>query len=173
FFTDFSKLYTLAQMLVLTGNSTNRIEQLYLTNPNVNYPVSIEVMAAVIDDQYSFFKDVTNQSGLSFTGLKYTDILTHVVNESIVIMSDDLVPTPIAYLMLSDINSIESLGRVLVIDDSSIGKIFLEFSTNYDATQAQSLLNWVLEVPGRVIQDQVPENDDIPPVIYFTSLVYS
>lgn len=168
---DFSKIYSMAQLLVLTGNSTHRVQQLYLTNPNPNYPVYLDVMAAVIDDQYSFFQDVTNQSGLSFTGLKYTDILTHVVNQSIVIMSSDLVPSPIAYIMLADINTIERLGRILIIDDSAIGKIFLEFISDFDAIQAQSLLSWVMEAPGRIIQDLSPVADLVLPIIYFTPIV--
>lgn len=171
YYTDFSKIYSFAQLLVLTGNSTHRVQQLYLTNPNVNYPVYLDIMAAVIDEEYSFFSDVTNQSGLSFTGLKYTDIITHVVDESIAILSSDLVPSPIAYLMLSDINSIERLSRVLIIDDASVGKIFLEFVTETDAIQALSLLNWVMEAPGRVIQDLDPVSDLIVPIIYFTPLV--
>lgn len=171
FANDFSKIYSMAQLLVMTGNSTHRVQQLYLTNPNPNYPVYLDVMCAVIDDEYSFFEDVTNQSGLSFTGLRYTDILTHVVNQSIVLMSDDLVPSPIAYIMLADINSIERLGRILVIDDSAIGKIYLDFISDFDAIQAQSLLGWVLEAPDRIIQDLAPVADLVVPIIYFTPIV--
>jgi hypothetical protein len=45
-----------SEMMVLTGNSKRRIPQLFLSNPNENYPVTIEVMIAVIDDNQSFFK---------------------------------------------------------------------------------------------------------------------
>ncbi len=171
FYTDFSKLYSMAQMLVLTGNSTHRVQQIYLTNPNINYPVYLDVMCAVIDDNYSFFQDVTNQSGLSFAGLRYTDILTHVVNESIVLMSSDLVPSPMAYIMLANINTIERLGRILIVDDSAIGKMFLEFISDFDAAQAQSILSWVMEAPDRVIQDLDPISDMVVPTIYFTNIV--
>lgn len=172
YYTDFSKIYSFAQMLTLTGNSTHRVQQLYLTNPNTKYPVYLDIMAAVIDDQYSFFQDITNQSGLSFTGLRYTDIVTHVVDESIAIMSNELIPTAIAYIMLANINSLERLGRVVIIDDAATGRIFLEFLTDYDAVQALSLLNWVMEEPGRIIQNLSPIEDTIIPVIYFTPLVY-
>ena len=171
FYTDFSKLYSMAQMLVLTGNSTHRVQQIYLTNPNVNYPVYLDVMCAVIDDNYSFFQDVTNQSGLSFAGLRYTDILTHVVNESIVLMSADLVPSPMAYIMLANINTIERLGRILIVDDSAVGKMFLEFISDFDAAQAQSILSWVMEAPDRIIHDLSPVADLVIPIIYFTPTV--
>jgi hypothetical protein len=171
FYTDFSKIYSMAQLLVLTGNSTHRVQQIYLTNPNPNYSVYLDVMCAVIDDNYSFFQDVVNQGGLSFNGLRYGDILTHIVDESIVLMSNELVPSPMAYITLSNINSIEKLGRILIIDDSSIGRIFLEFISEFDSIQAQSLLSWVLEAPGRIIQDLSPVVDLISPVIYFTPIV--
>ncbi len=171
FYTDPNKIYTMAQLLVLTGNSTNRIQQLYLSNPNANYPVYIDVMIAVIDDDYSFFQDATNQAGLSFTGLRYTDILTYVVNESIVIMSNNTIPSPIAYLVIDNINSFERVGKIIIIDDSGVGTIFLEFNTENDALQALSLINWVTSGVGRIIQDLDPVADLVPPVVYFTPIV--
>lgn len=45
----------MSQFMLLTGNSTNRIPQLFLTNPNPNYSVSLEIMVAIIDDLDSFF----------------------------------------------------------------------------------------------------------------------
>lgn len=171
YYDDFARIYTFAQVLILTGNSTHRIPQLYLSNPNTKYEVSLEIMAAVIDDEYSFFTDVTNQSGLSFNGLTYKSIVTHVVDESIAILNDDDIPTPIAYIQLANINSIERIGRILIIDDETIGRLYLDFLSEYDAVQALSLINWVLEEPGRVIQDLDPIADSIDPIVYFTSNV--
>ena len=54
FYDDVSRVNSMAQLLVLTGNSSNRIPQLFLTNPNSKYPVTLDVMVAVIDDN-SFF----------------------------------------------------------------------------------------------------------------------
>ena len=85
YYDDLGRTNHFAQMMVLTGNSTNRIPQLYLTNPNSKYPVSIDVMVAVIDDQTSIFNDILNQSSTTFTGLEYTDIKTCVINESILV----------------------------------------------------------------------------------------
>jgi len=56
YYDDITKVNSMAQMLVLTGNSTNRIPQLFLTNPNEKYGVSLEVMIAVIDDNSSYFE---------------------------------------------------------------------------------------------------------------------
>lgn len=55
-FDDIKYKGVVSEMMVLTGNSKKRIPQLFLSNPNENYPVNIEVMIAVIDDNQSFFK---------------------------------------------------------------------------------------------------------------------
>lgn len=172
FFDDFSSIYSMSNLLVLTGNSSNRIKQIYLTNPNIKYAVSLDVMVGVIDDNYSFFNDVVNQSGLSFTGLEFTDIITHIVDESIAILSNDLIPLPICYIMIANIDSIEKNSKILIIDDSSIGKIFMEFITEYDATQAFSILELVRNTPGVIIQELSPAADTTDPVIYFEPIVY-
>lgn len=158
-----------AQLLVLTGNSSNRIPQLYLNNPNTKYPVILDVMVGVIDDSYSFFNDDINQSGTSFTGLEYTDIKSFVVGESIAVYDKNVPAKALIYLGLSFINSISLNGTFLVIDDESYGSVFLHFLTEYDAIQAHSLLNYVLEHPSINIDNIIPENDGTAPIIYFNS----
>jgi hypothetical protein len=171
FYDDLTKVYTFSQMMVLTGNSTNRIKQLYLTNPNSKYDVQLEVMIGIIDDNYSFFNDTLNQSGTSFTGLEYTDIHSYIVGESIVINDKSVPAKPLIYITLNNIQSIERTGTVLIIDDSSLGTIFLQFLTINDAAQAQSLLNYVLENPNIDIDNLPIIEDIIDPTLYFYSNV--
>lgn len=161
--------FTFAQLLVLTGNSTNRVPQLYLTNPSVKYPVILDIMVGVIDDNYSFFNDTLNQSGSTFTGLEFTDIQSFVVGESIVIYDKGIPPKPLIYFGLPYINSIALNGTFLIIDDESQGTIFLNFLTEYDAAQAHSLLNYVLEHPNVDISTLVPPYDEVVPVIYWNA----
>ena len=160
---------TFAQMLVLTGNSSNRIPQLYLNNPNTKYPVILDVMVGVIDDSYSFFNDDINQSGTSFTGLEYTDIKSFVVGESIVVYNKNNPVRALVYLGLNYINSILLNGSFIVIDDESYGSIYLHFLSEYDAIQAHSLLNYILENPNVNVDDIIPLNDNKSPIIYFNS----
>jgi hypothetical protein len=171
FYDDLTKVYTFAQMMVLTGNSTNRIKQLYLTNPNSKYDVQLEVMIGVIDDNYSFFNDTLNQNGTSFTGLEYTDIASYIVGESIVINDKSSPVKPLIYILLNNIQSIEKTGSIIIIDDSSLGTIFLQFLTENDAFQAQSLLNYVLENPNVNISNIDPLADSQDPIVYFYSKV--
>jgi hypothetical protein len=158
---------TFAQMLVLTGNGPHRIPQLYLTNPNANYNVILDIMVGIIDDNYSFFNDDLNQSSTSFTGLEYTDIKSFVVGESFVIYDKNTPPRALIYFGLSFINSIQINENYLIIDDDGYGTVFLHFLTPNDALQAHSLLNYVLENPNIDIDDI--SIDDTPPAIHWNS----
>lgn len=171
YYDDLTKVYSFAQMIVLTGNTTNRIKQLYLSNPNTKYDVNLDVMVGIIDDKYSFFNDSVNQSGTSFTGLEYTDISTYVVGQSIVINDKSTPVRPLIYLTLSNIQSLERSGTIIIIDDSTLGSIFLQFLTENDAAQAQSLFNYVLENANINIENLDPLADTVPPVIYFYDYV--
>ena len=171
YYDDLTRINSFADMMVLTGNSTNRIPQLYLTNPSTKYPVYIDVMVGVIDDNYSIFTDITNQSGTTFVNLNYTDIHSHVVGESLVINDKSDPVKPLIYIRLSDINSIERSGQILIIDDSSLGIIFLQFLTENDTFQAHSLLNYVLQYPATNIDALSPVSDSIDPVLYFYDMI--
>jgi hypothetical protein len=168
---DMTKNRHFSQLMILTGNSSNRIPQLYLTNPNANYKVVLDIMVAVIDETYNYFNDTINQSGLSFTGLEYTDIHTYIVNESIVINDKSSPAKPLVYLKLTNINSIERSGLILIIDDQSYGTLFLKFLTQNDANQAFSLINYVLDNPGIDIDTISPLSDTVDPIVYFYSRV--
>lgn len=167
FYDDFTNIYSMAQMMVLTGNSTNRIKQLYLTNPNSKYPVILDVMVGVIDDEFSFFSD-SNQAGTSFTGLEYTDIQSHIVGQSIVINDKGTPVRPLIYMDISNIESIEKSGNILIVDNS-FGTIFLQFLTEFDTYQAYSILNYIIENPNVDISTLTPDLSD--PVLTFFSNV--
>lgn len=162
-----TSINSFAQMMVLTGNSTHRVKQLYLTNPNTKYPVYLDVMVAVIDENYSFFNDSINQTATTFTGLEYTDIHSHVVGESIRIDDKSTPVRPLIYLMIHNINSIERDGKILTIDDSALNIVMLSFKTENDAVQAQSLINYVIENPDIDIDNMSPVTDTEDPVITF------
>jgi hypothetical protein len=167
YYDDLAKVYPMAQMMVLTGNSINRIKQLYLSNPSDKYPVSLDVMVGVIDDTYTFFNDSVNQSSTSFVGLNWTDIKSHIVGESFKIMDKGTPVRPLIYFDIANIETIEKTGSILIIDDASYGTIFLQFLTEYDAYQAHSLLNYVIENPNINIGEDYPPADNEDPIVYF------
>lgn len=167
FYDDLAKTNSFAQFMCLTGNSTNRVKQLYLTNPNQGYPVTLDVMVANIDDTYNYFGDVLNQSGTSFANLVYTDIKKHILGESLKVV--DTSGRALIYLKISNIESIEISDKILIIDDSALGKIFLAFKTVNDAKQAYSRLNYVIENPSVDI-DTLPEDLQTPTLYWFNNV---
>jgi hypothetical protein len=127
-------------------------------------------MVGVIDDSYTFFNDSINQSSTSFTNLEWTDIKTHIQGESIKIMDKGTPSRPLIYMEISNFETIEKTGSILIIDDASYGTIFLQFLTEYDAYQAHSLLNFIIENPEANIIDGYPA-DNQDPVLTFYSQV--
>lgn len=167
FYDSISTINQFAQVMLLTGNTTHRVKQMYLTNPNTKYSVSLDVMVAVIDDNYSFFNDNINQTATSFTDLEYGDIHTHVPGESIVINDKSSPVRPLIYFMINNINSIERDGKILTVDDNALSTILLAFKTESDAIQAHSLLTYIIENPDIDIDLTPLDNQD--PIVYFNS----
>ena len=166
FYNDLTRVRSFCEIMILTGNTTNRIPQLYLTNPNATYSVTLDVMVAKKGDEYIFFEDFLNQYGTTFVGLSYSSIQTHIVNRSIKVV--DSQSRPLIYIENPNIASIERSGQILTINDAVQGEIFLKFSSQYFTNQAFSLLNYILEVPGVTTPQPT---DDIPPVVYFYNQV--
>lgn len=167
FYDDMTTVNSMAQMMVLTGNSTNRIKQIYLSNPNLKYAVTLDVMVGVIDDTYEFFNDPLHPS-TSFTNLNWTDIHSHVVGESIKIMDKATPSRPLIFIEINNIEMVQKSGNILILDDSSLGTIFLQFVTEFDAYQAQSLFNYIMENPNINIDidyNGVPDTE--APIITF------
>ena len=160
YFDDFTRMYSFSQVLTLTGNSTNRVKQIYLHNPSATYSVTLNVMCAVIDDTYSFFNDADafNQMDTAYSGVKYTDINSWV-SDSIVIFN--------TIIELQNITSMLLSNKILIITDSSAGHIYLDFIDLYNANQAHSLISWAKTSSGN-IQDLDGLADLLPPTIYFT-----
>lgn len=167
FYDSLGTINQFAQVMLLTGNTTHRVKQIYLTNPNTKYSVSLDVMVAVIDDNYSFFNDNINQTATSFTDLEYGDIHTHVPGESIVINDKSTPVRPLIYFMINNINSIERDGKILTVDDNALSTILLAFKTEADAIQAHSLLTYIIENPDIDIDLTSLDNQD--PIVYFNS----
>jgi hypothetical protein len=169
FYNDLTRVRTFCEIMILTGNTTNRVPQLYLTNPNQNYPVTLDVMVAKKGDEYSFFPDIVNQYGTTFVGLTVSSIQTHIVNDSVKVLDNQ--SRPLIYMNLVNINSIEKSGQILIINDSIQGEIFLKFTSTYHTSQSFSLLNYILETPGVNTSTLSPITDDIAPVITFYNQV--
>ena len=166
YYDNFISQFPLNRIMILTGNSTNRIKQLYLTNPNTKYAVILDVMVASIDDTYNFFPDTTNQSATTFTGLSWTDITSDVVGESIVV--EDTSGNPLIYLQLANIQSVSRVSNIVTLDDTSLGTILFVFVDEFNAAQAHSGLSYVLS-NSNVSYPTTADTES--PVVYFYEFV--
>jgi len=129
-------------------------------------------MVAVIDDESSFFTgDNENpiNTSVTFSNLLCEYIVTWIPGETIAILNAAGIAQ--AYINLDDINSFDRQGKIVVIDDRSVGSIYLDFVDEYNAIQAMSILNWALEHPSESIDD-LNGKDNEPPLVTFTSDVF-
>jgi len=157
--TDLLHPRSLKEIMILTGNSTHRVPQLYLSNPNTLYSVTIETMVAVIDENQTFFANTANQVGVTYTDLSFINIQTWIVNESIVVYNNNT--EPLTYFTLSSIDKTEIQGNIVIVHDLSIGYVFLQFKTIYDANQSFAAINYVRYNHNAVI------GGNYVPIIYF------
>ncbi len=166
YYDDFSKTYPMDQIMILTGNSSNRIKQLYLTNPSIKYPVILDVMVGSIDDTYTFFPDTVNQSATTFIDLSWEDIKTYVLDESFMVVDINL--NPLIYIQLSNINSISRSVNIVTIDDDTVGTILLVFTDESNAAQAHSSISYALGNSGSTL----PLSEDTQsPIVYWYEYV--
>lgn len=165
YYDNFNTQFPMDDIMILTGNSENRIKQLYLTNPNENYAVTLDILVAVLDDEYSYFTDTTGQTGTSFTGLKSDDIISFVVGESMVV--NDTNSNALIYIQLSNINSISRSVAMVTIDDDAAGTIILVFTSEEEAAQAHSKISYALSNSG--INLTTLSKDTTNPVVYWNS----
>ncbi len=166
---DRTRVYTIYKLQILNSNSTNRIKNIYLSNPNSKASIYIDILTAVIDDKTDYY-DNTNQMGSSIVSLRLSNIKTHIVGESIKIVSNSTSnPSDLMYIPISSMLSIQNLGNILILNTTLYGKIFLDFLTIDDALQSESLLNHIINNPNVNINTLSPIEDMVAPVVYFNS----
>lgn len=166
YYDNFSTQYPLGRIMILTGNSTNRIKQLYLTNPSSKYDVVLDVMVASIDDTYNFFPDTVNQVATTFTNLEWSDLVTHIQNQSFKVINSD--GDALIYIQISNINSVSRSSNIVTIDDDTIGTILLVFTDESNAAQAHSALSYLLSNTNITLP---LSEDTTSPILYFLSNV--
>lgn len=170
YYSDRGRIHTFSSILLLTGNSENRIEQLLLSNPNPDRQVFLDVMCAVIDDTYTYF-DETNTSintNPTFTNLMGNYVITWKENEVIAILNE--IQAPVLYLNIPDINSWERQGKIIIVDDSSMGSLYLDFVSEDEAKQGASNIAWIMETGGQEGVVIAPDNSS--PVVWFTNNIF-
>ena len=171
YYSNKSRLFAFKEILVLSGNSENRIEQLYLHNPNQNTAVVLDVMVGVIDEYYDFFTQndsSATEESVTYNNLAHTDLSLWDSDDSILVIKNSF-NQPILYLNLNDINSVSQDGKILTVTETSVGNILFIFKTEYDATQGRvKITQWIDDYNNGTTTAPV---DDFEPIITFTTNV--
>lgn len=166
--------YCMGQGMMLTGNSECRVPVIVLDNPSTEYDVQIDMIVASIDNNPDFFAANGilngNNNNITISNLLWDEIVTHVTNESIKVLNKS--GQAQLYIQIQDIANIVRQGRILMLDDNALGRVYLDFVNNYNAVQALSSLSWLLEDPiNRDLPDPAGTDDDAPVVTLTTNVI--
>ena len=148
--------YEIESYDVIVGNSTESRQRVIYYNNNGKDNFT-ERYNGYIRPGYtqlsSYFKDLT-----------YDSIQSNVVGESIAVFDNS--GKPLIYFTVSGLESIQRVDEFkIIIINSQIDEITLEFQTKFDTDQAYSILNYVLGNPNVDI-DSIG-TDTTPPIITF------
>lgn len=163
----------LTQLLVLTGDENHRIPQVYLYNPT-DYTVTVDIMMANLDPNEISTAIVPTYD--EFSGLAYSAIITDQIygvgmTGSTQFEILDILGNVQLVIPISQIDVIEIEGSTLTITTNSIDPVKLNFLSNFNANQAISRMNWVMESTiNRYLTPTYPTIDILAPVITFSGV---
>lgn len=153
----------MGKLMILTGTETAPIPPVYLTNES-NYDVVVDVMAATTFVDFEESASQVVPGSMSFYDVLWTDLLSDPQTGDLIIYSQG---APVAYINLDEIVSVELNGRIILIDDRSIGEYTIVFKDDFNANQANSLIQWVMADRTRRITLGMSA-DTTAPVVTFT-----
>lgn len=169
FSTNENEVRYINNLLTLTGTNDHKLPQIFLSNPNTANRARIQILAATTDVTFEPATVVSqvNASTINIQNLVFTNIVSDNSGLSIIVQTDP--NTPLANIALNRISNIEVNGRILIIDDTAVGKINLFFIDDYNCLQAYSLINWALKNPtvNKITTSTGPDNT--PPVITYAN----
>jgi len=170
---DPTQLRTMGQMLMLTGNSTNRVPQIYFNNPSTKYKVYLEILMANLA-QSNLTNTTQYSQNSSFSNLYWNSIISDVVNYSIPTSTGstelqilDINSNPVLVIPYNNIRTItKTNSTTLTIGLDTEEKVKLEFLSAFNCDQANSRINWVLKSTRyRILTTTDPGIDTTDPVL--------
>lgn len=168
------------KLLLLTGNSQNKLPQIYLNNPS-QIRVDIEVMVANVGASDISLEDIQDNT-VSLTNLYHNSIIsdanwncTSLVSGSTQFQIVDYEGNVSLYLDYEEVDTIdiEASDNQLIINTKSDTVIYLEFLSQFEMYQGHSRMEWVLEDPlERYLSNINPGLDTASPVLTMQIGVY-
>jgi hypothetical protein len=164
-----------SKLLLLTGNSVNRIPQIYLNNPG-EIKVYVDAMVANLEQPDINLENVNN---VTISNLYYNNVISDIVLYTNATGSTQLQIVGIdgyiqLYLDYIDILTIEPQYETneLKITTISDTTIILGFLSSFEMYQALSRISWVMkDSDTRYLTKDYPSVDIIPPQILLNPLI--
>lgn len=164
------------KLMLLTGNSSKRIPQIYLNNPS-DYTVYVDILMANLEQSDTTSSDVTNQV-IDVIGLYYNNVLSDTywntsesISGSTTFRITDITDTVQVEFSYDDIitYSLDTTNYDIII--TTTGKtITLDFLNEFEMNQANSRMLWVMSNPTtRYLTSTSPSVDITPPVFTMQS----
>lgn len=148
--------------VVINGQTQTRQSIVYIGNNEQDI---------FIERYYGEIRTGYKGSNTFFKNLLWTNIKSHIVGESIVINDFSNPPKPQIYLNITSIESVQRNNENrLIIVDSQIEPITLEFISVFDCDQAYSMLNFILQNPN--VDIDTLSSGITPPKIFFNKYFY-
>jgi hypothetical protein len=176
---DPTQIRTMSQLMVLTGNSTKRIPQIFFNNPNQTYKVYLEVLMANLPQESMTNTNQYTQNS-SYSGLYWNSITSDSVNYilptttgSTELMILDATGSTVCVIPYDNIRTILKVSSTtLLIGLDTEEKIKLEFLSEFNCNQANSRINWVLEDRRRrILTTSSPDIDITAPVFTWNNVL--
>lgn len=149
-------------VVVIDGVTENRQRIIYTGNNEES---------CFIERYYGTIRTGYKGANTFFKNLSWTNIKSHIVGESIVILDNSSPQKPQIYFNISSIESVQRDGdNRLIIVDNQIEPITLEFISTFDKNQAYSLFSLVLQDSN--ININLITSDLTPPTIFFNEYFF-
>ena len=176
---DPGQIRSMSQMLMLSGNSTNRIPQIFFNNPSGKYKVYLEVLMANLP-QSNLTNTQQYAQNSSLNGLYWNSIVSDIINYTIPTSTGstelqilDINGDPILIIPYKNIRTVQKVNSTtLIIGLDTEEKVKMEFLSEFNCDQANSRINWVLkDKDHRILTIANPDMDIIPPTYYWNDIL--
>lgn len=150
--------YEIETYFVIIDSNTQARQRIIYTSQN-----GLDIF---VERYYGLVRDGYRGSNSYFKNLIFSCIKSYVVGESIVINDNNTPSIPLIYFTISEIKTIQRYDDYkIIIVDSQVEPITLEFASIFDANQAFSILNYIIQNPS--LDVSIIGSDIVPPTIYF------
>lgn len=154
------------KLLLLTGNSTNRIPQIYLNNP-IDYTVYVDIFMSNLEPIGLSFTSVIPT--YTYSDLYFSNIISDIDSNSgstklYITDSDDVTQTIISYDSI--VTQTVDYDNTSIILTTSGSTIILDFINEFEMNQANSRILWVMySESDRYLSKSSPYPDVNAPVV--------